>query len=245
MDRRFMQDGKQRYDYRERNGLRDPPESQASPYSGSSNSANLEVQGFPSYPVQPYHTQVASRTFAVKHAKMAGKDLMVLDRTAGANTLSYTTTVSSHKPQLMVQRASTSPGEAETLVGMAAFYTLTSKIDVQIGGVGVTLQRHHHNTPTPHATFTYTSASHPQARRLKWRSKTSFEYLDFDCVSEQSGVVIARFLNTKWSMSKLGQLEILGQNLAHDEKLVDELVVLVLALVGFSQLEQARNSAVI
>ncbi|EXJ88204.1 hypothetical protein A1O1_05134 [Capronia coronata CBS 617.96] len=210
------------------------------PYSTKGATASTAAQGSTTYPVQAYHMPVPECTFAVEYADWKGKGLRVLDKTNGTNTLAYTGTIQLRKPQLAIQKIPSSYTDIENNVhsDTAAFHTLSCKIDMLVHGAAFTLLPH----IRLHARFTYTSPNHPMNARLKWKSRTLFKAFDFDCTSEEDGVLVARFSAANWSIAKVGQLEIFGQHVADNPKFVDEVVVVALALAHYSLSQAAAVS---
>lgn len=144
--------------------------------------------------------------------------MQILD--SDKHTILYT--IESHsfsKPQTKIFA-----GDSSNLIGTILFHSLSSKIDLQVHGIAITIDESGFFS----SGYEYSSPAFGGGR-LKWKEDGHFTS-DLACVQQGSKEVVAKFLECEWAMKKEGKLE-LAPGVADGGPMMDEIVVAGLAIV--------------
>jgi len=150
-----------------------------------------------------------TRTLDIAYEGKLSRTINVLEPNS-TNPL-YTIKTKAFKPHLTF----TSPTSADP-IATVNFHNLSSKIDVIIRGQTTTLKPEWKLK----STYSYTSPNTSGARMWQANKLVS---TDMVCLDEQ-GIALARWTFPKWSMTKLGTLEIVGDGVG-EGAMLEELVV--------------------
>lgn len=152
-----------------------------------------------------------TRTLEISYEGKLSRTINVLEPTS--TTPLYTIKTKALKPHLTFT-SSTSPSTDP--IATVSFHNLSRKIDITIRGQATTLKPEWKLK----STYSYTSPNTSSARTWQANKLVS---TDMVCLDE-NGIALARWTFPKWSMTKLGTLEIVGDGVG-EEAMLEELVV--------------------
>ncbi|EXJ77823.1 hypothetical protein A1O3_08982 [Capronia epimyces CBS 606.96] len=173
-------------------------------------------------PVQAHPAQVPCRRFQLQYTNWKAKTVRVTDTDNGTEV--YTADLRWQKPNMVIRTRS--PIATDIEIATVVFHCLKTDIDVGINGANLTL--HHRGIFS--ASYSYSSQIYP-SQSFKWKGKNRWRTMDFECVHEDDGVTVARFSAANWSRTRIGQIEMFGQQLVDNKMFMDELMVTGLAVV--------------
>ena len=149
-----------------------------------------------------------SRTLEVRYQKMLSRSIEVCD--TNSTTPLYTIKTGAFKPHMIFKSTD------DRTIATIAHHNLSAKIDITMRGQ-TTLLKQEWKWKESHV---YKSPTSSAPRTWKSDKLTS---MDMVCLDER-GIALARWQFAKWSITKLGTIEVVGDAVAGGE-LLDELVV--------------------
>lgn len=166
------------------------------------------------------------RTLEIRRQGKLSRNIEVLD--VNSTSALYAIKRKTLKPQLTF----TSASDNQT-VATVGFRNFSFNIDIDCRGQSSTVKQEWKWK----ATYTYISPTTSAALTWKAEQLTS---MDLICQDER-GIALARFHYAKWSMTKLGTLEIVG-NAAAGGPMLEELVVTGVSVLTHYQMQAAAAS---
>jgi hypothetical protein len=182
----------------------------------------------PYYTPRPHHTpqacssQIPLRTLEVHFTNWTSTHIRVAQIGLDTPEL-YTADLSIQKPHLTFKTSS-----ANSTIGTVEFGYFTPDIGIRVNGRETTLRMK--KGLEPETTFESPAL---QDTCLSWKTKTTSNAFNFECLDEDS-TLLARFTaSSSWTKTRTGQLELFGSRVASGAAM-DEVVVTGLALAHYA-----------